>query len=179
MNSSVAVRTATEPASLTGAVRQEVRTVDDQQVMFGETTMQELLDGSLAFRRSSMILLEVFAALALLLASIGVYGVISNLVGQRAHEIGVRMALGAQRGNVLRLVLGRGVKLGLLGVALGIAAALPLMRLLSSMLFGVTAADPLTFAAVAVLLTGVALLACYIPARRAMRVDPMVALRYE
>ncbi|MGB6820558.1 MAG: ABC transporter permease, partial [Candidatus Acidiferrales bacterium] len=148
MNSSVAVRTATEPASLTGAVRHEVRTVDDQQVMFGETTMQELLDGSLAFRRSSMILLEVFAALALLLASIGVYGVISNIVGQRAHEIGVRMALGAQRGNVLRLVLGRGVKLGLLGVALGIAAALPLMRLLSSMLFGVTAADPLTFAAV-------------------------------
>jgi predicted permease len=178
-NSSVALRTANQPASLTSAVRQEVHAVDNQQVMFGETTMQDLLDGSLSFRRSSMILLEVFAALALFLASIGIYGVISNLVGQRTHEIGVRVALGAQRSDVLRLVLGRGVTLGLLGVALGIMAALPLMRLLSSMLFGTTAADPLTFASVALLLIGVALLACYVPARRATHVDPIVALRYE
>ncbi len=178
-NSSVVVRTSASPLSLFDAVRQQVRAVDDQQIMYGAETMEQLLDTSLAFRRFSMVLLGVFAALALLLASVGIYGVISNLVAQRTHEIGVRMALGAQRRDVFRLVLGRGVRLDLLGLSLGIATALPLMRLLGSQLFGVTPADPLTFASVSLLLTGVALLACYIPARRAMRVDPVVALRYE
>jgi len=126
-----------------------------------------------------MILLGAFAVLALVLSCIGIYGVISYLVGQRTHEIGIRVALGAQRGDVMRLVLGQGAKLALIGVAIGIAAALGLTRLMANQLFGVTAHDPLTFVAVAILLTLVALLACYLPARRAVRVDPMIALRYE
>jgi predicted permease len=178
-NSTVVLRSSTPPAALGGAVRQQVRALDSQQVMFGEDTLQRRFDDALALRRTNMLFLEIFAGLALLLASIGIYGVISNLVGQRTHEIGVRMALGAQRSDVLRLVLGRGIRLDAIGVVVGVAAALPLMQLLSSQLFGVLPTDPLTFAGVAVLLTGVALLACYIPARRATKVDPMVALRYE
>ncbi len=178
-NSAVVARTSASDRATFYAMHQLVRAVDDQQVMYGEGTMDQLLDGSLAFRRFSMLLLGVFAGLALLLASIGIYGVISHLVGQRTHEIGVRMALGAQRGDVLWLILGRGVCLDLLGVALGIAAALPLMRLLGNQLFEVTPADPVTFAGVTLLLTCVAVVACYIPACRAMRIDPMVALRYE
>jgi ABC-type antimicrobial peptide transport system permease subunit len=126
-----------------------------------------------------MILLGIFAALALVLSCVGIYGVVSYLVGQRTHEIGVRMALGAQREDVMRLVLGQGARMALIGVAVGLAAALGLTQLMASQLFGVTAHDPLTFVLVAILLTLVALLACYLPARRAMRVDPTVALRYE
>lgn len=126
-----------------------------------------------------MFLLGVFATLALVLASVGIYGVISFMVGQRTHEIGLRMALGAQHRDVMRLVLGEGVKMALVGVAGGAAAALGLTRLMVNELFGVAPEDPLTFAAVAIVLTLVALLACYLPARHAVRVDPMVALRYK
>lgn len=126
-----------------------------------------------------MFLLGVFATLALVLASVGIYGVISFMVGQRTHEIGLRMALGAQHRDVIRLVLGEGVKMALVGVAGGAAAALGLTRLMVNELFGVAPQDPLTFAAVAIVLTLVALLACYLPARHAVRIDPMVALRYK
>jgi putative ABC transport system permease protein len=141
--------------------------------------MDEVLARSLAARRLSMVLLSAFASLALLLSCIGIYGVISHLVRQRTHEIGVRMALGAQPGDVMRLVLGQGARMALLGVVTGLAAALALTQLMASQLFGVTAHDPLTFGSVGFLLIVVALLACYVPARRAVRVDPLIALRCE
>jgi putative ABC transport system permease protein len=141
--------------------------------------MEEIISDSISDRQFSMVLLGTFAAVALVLSSVGLYGVISYLIGQRTHEIGIRMALGAQRMDVLKLVLGEGVKLALVGAAVGLAAALALSRLMTSLLYGVSASDPLTFAGVAFVLLGVALLACYIPARRAMRLDPNIALRYE
>jgi predicted permease len=175
----VVLRTAGDPAAVMGPVRRAVKQMDPRDVIYGVQTMDEVIAGSFAARRLSMILLGVFAALALILSCVGIYGVISYVVGQRTHEIGVRMALGAQPGDVMRLVLGEGAKMALLGVAAGIAAALGLTRLMADELFGVTAQDPLTFAAVAIVLTLVALFACYLPARRAVRVDPIAALRYE
>jgi predicted permease len=175
----VVLRTQGDPKEIMDAVRRAVSELDPREVVYGVQTMQDVLARSLAARRMSMILLSAFAALALVLSCIGIYGVISHLVGQRTHEIGVRMALGAQPVHVMRLILGEGVRMALVGVITGIIAALALTRLIASQLFGVTSHDPLTFAAVAILLTVVALLACYVPARRAVRVDPLVALRYE
>ena len=175
----VVLRTEGDPAAVMGLVRKAVEQHDSREVIYGVQTLESVLANSLAARRITMILLAVFAALALVLASVGIYGVISFVVGQRTHEIGVRMALGAQSGDVMRLVFGEGVRMALIGVAAGGAAALALTRLIGNLLFGVAPQDPLTFAAVAVVLTAVALLACYVPARRAVRVDPMAALRHE
>ena len=175
----VVLRTAGDPAAVMGLVRRAVKQIDPREVIYGVQTLDEVVAGSFAARRLSMILLGIFAALALVLSCVGIYGVISYVVGQRTHEIGVRMALGAQRRDVMRLVLGEGAKMAFAGVAAGIAAAFGLTRLMANVLFGVTAQDPLTFAVVAIVLTLVALLACYLPARHAVRVDPMVALRYQ
>jgi putative ABC transport system permease protein len=153
--------------------------MSEEQVIYGAQTMEEIISASLAARRFSMILLGVFAALALILSSVGIYGVISYLVGQRTHEIGVRIALGARRWDVLNLILSQGAKLTVIGIVLGVGASLGLTKLMARMLYGVSASDPLTFIGVGILLSLVVLAACYIPTRRAMRVDPMVALRCE
>jgi putative ABC transport system permease protein len=173
------VRTTGDPAQMLNAVRNEIRSVDPDQAVFAVATMEGLLAESIAKRRFVMLLLSVFAALALALAAIGIYGVIAYTVAQRTSEIGIRMALGAQPRDVLRLVLGHGLALTLIGVAIGLIAAFALTRLMSKLLFAVSATDPLTYVLITALLTIVALLACWIPARRATRVDPMVALRYE
>jgi predicted permease len=172
------VRTDGSPLSALGGLRHALEEINSQMVMYGTQPLDDVISDSLASRRFAMILLGVFAGVALLLSAIGIYGVISYIVGQRVHEIGVRLALGAHPADVLRLVLGQGTKLALSGVAIGIAAALALTRLMTKMIFGVSAHDPLTFVGVAIILVIVALAACYIPARRAMRTDPMVALRY-
>lgn len=175
----VVLRTHGDPSAIMGPVRRAVQNNDPRQVIYGVETMEEVLANSLAARRFTMLLLGIFAAVALSLACVGIYGVISYLTGQRTHEIGVRMALGAQRGDILCLVLGEGSRMVFVGAAIGVIAALILTRLMASELFGVTAHDPLTFVGVAALLMLVAIVACYIPARRAMKVDPMIALRYE
>ena len=161
------------------SIRHVIQNQNSQNIISSPQTMNEVIADSLSRQRFSMILLNAFAAVALLLASIGLYGVISYLVGQRTHELGIRLALGAQRKDVLRLVLGHGMKMVFAGIGLGLIAAAGLTRLLAEMLYGVGATDPLTFTIIALLLTVVALLACYIPARRATRVDPLVALRHE
>ncbi len=173
------IRSASNPKSIVAAVRHEVLQMDPDQPLSNVATMEELMSTSLALRRFSMFLLSAFAALALLLAAVGVYGVMAYTVAQRTHEIGIRMALGAQHQDVVRLVAGEGFKLALSGVAIGLAGAAALSRVLESFLFGVGQRDALTFFSVAALLLATALLACYIPARRATKVDPMVALRYE
>jgi predicted permease len=175
------VRTAGAPLGVVESLRRTLRDMNGEQVLFDVESMDEIISSSLASRQFSMILLGAFAGLAVMLAGVGIYGVNAYLVGQRTHEIGVRMALGAQRGDVMRLVIGQGARMAVAGVGLGLVAALGLTGLMTrnSLLYGVSADDPLTFAAVAVLLTLVALAACYIPARRATKVDPMEALRYE
>jgi len=173
------VRAKAAPETLPGALRHEMANFDSKAVLFAFSPMTELVSKSIASQRFAMTLLAVFAGLALVLASIGIYGVVSYFVSQRNREVGIRMALGAQRGDVLRLILGQGTKMALIGVMVGLAAALILTRLMATMLYGVSAADPVTFGAVGLVLTGIAALACYVPARRATRVDPVVALRCE
>jgi putative ABC transport system permease protein len=173
------VRTDVEPLSLASAVRAQVASLNKDQAVFNVRTMQQIVSQSVAARRFSMLLLTVFAVVALALASLGIYGLMSYAVAQRTREIGVRMALGAQSGNVLSLVIGQGMKLAIAGVTLGLVASLALTRTMKNLLFGVSSTDPLTFAAIALLLTLVAFLACYAPARRATKVDPLVALRSE
>lgn len=175
----VVARSTGSALAIAGAVRQGIEKLNSQNVMFETRTMDAIVAESLAARRFSMILLSVFAGIALLLSSIGIYGVISYVVGQRTHEIGIRIALGAQRQDVLRLMLGEGMKMAIAGVAMGVCAALSLTHLMNKMLFGISPTDPLTFAGLAIVLSGVALAACYVPARRAMHVDPIIALRYE
>jgi putative ABC transport system permease protein len=172
-------RTNVDPSSLTSAVRDQVAALNKDQAVFNVRTMEEIVGQSVAPRRFSMMLLSVFALFALALASIGIYGVMSYAVAQRTREIGLRMTLGAQRWNVLRLVIGDGMKLTLAGVLLGVVAAFALTRTIKSLLFGVSATDAATFISIALLLLLVALLACWVPARRATKVDPMIALRYE
>jgi predicted permease len=179
-STTLVVRTTVAPLSLTDNIRHEIQQMNSEQVMFGPKSMDDIVyNQSMLAQRFSMTLLGAFAIVALLLASVGIYGVVSYIVVQRTHEIGIRVALGAQQSDVLRGVLGAGARMALIGVGIGIAVALALTRLMANLLYGVSATDPATFFSVAVLLTLVALAACYIPARRAMRVDPIVALRHE
>ena len=175
----ISFRTEGTPSGQVSAIRHALSKVNSELVMYHSATMDEIVSGSLAQRRFSMILLGVFAALALLLACVGTYGVISYLAGQRIHEIGIRVALGAERRDVFRMVLRDGTTMAAAGIAIGLVASFALARLIANMLFGISAYDPFTLIGVVVLLGSVALTASYLPARRASRIDPMAALRYE
>ena len=175
---SLAIRTQTDPHNFAATVQKEIQSVDPDQPVYRVRTMDEMEQSSMARRRLSM-LLGIFAGAALLLAAVGIYGIMSYWVNQRSHEMGIRMALGAGRMDVLRLVLRQSGILAGLGVGLGLAGSLALTRLIAGLLFNVKPTDPVTFILVAITLAGVALLASLIPAQRATGVDPMVALRYE
>jgi putative ABC transport system permease protein len=177
--STLVVRTDVASQAIVPAIKAAIWSVNPDQTIASAETMESAVSEQFAPRRFNLALLGAFAGLALLLAALGVYGVLVQSVEQRTREIGVRMALGAQRSDVLRLVISQGLKMSLLGIAAGLACAWASMHLMASLLFGVAPRDPLTFAAAAVLLTVIALLACWVPARRATRVDPIVALRYE
>ncbi len=178
-NLTLVVRTAVDPRAMTAAVTRTVHSIDNGVAVNSVQTVNEMESTSLAAQRFTMILMALFAALALVLAAIGIYGVICYAISQRTHEIGIRMALGARNKDVIWHVLGQGMRPAFIGVILGVAAGLGLTRFLASLLYGVKSTDPLTFGAVALILLAVAMLACYIPARRAAKVDPMVALRHE
>jgi putative ABC transport system permease protein len=168
-----------DAAAIPEEVREQVQAVDPALPISGSQTLNETVAASLAERRFSMRIVGLFAVTALFLAGLGIYGVISYMVSERTHEIGIRIALGADRQSILQMVLRQGLGLAITGAMVGLAGALIVSRLMAGLLYGVKPTDPLTFAGVALLLIGVALLACYIPARRALRVDPLVALRYE
>jgi predicted permease len=176
---SLVVRTTSDPLSLVAAVKNQIQTIDKDLPIDQAKTMQQLLAESVSGRRFNMLLLSVFALVALVLAVVGIYGVMSYTVTQRTHEIGIRVAIGAQSRDVFRMVIGQGMILAMIGVAFGLVGAFGLTRLMTTMLFGVEPTDPATFVSIAVLLTIVALVACCIPGRRATKVDPLVALRYE
>jgi putative ABC transport system permease protein len=173
------IRTSGEPVQLTDVARAQVRAISKEPTIGQILPMEDIVAGALGPERLPMFLFGGFAVVALVLGAVGMYGVIAYSVVQRTHEIGIRMALGAQPRDVLRLVVAQGLRPALLGVCIGLAGAFAFARAITSLLFGVSPADAMTYAAVTVLLLGVALLACWVPARRAMRVDPMVALRYE
>jgi ABC-type antimicrobial peptide transport system permease subunit len=173
------LRTSVPPATLVDAIRDAVSETDSQRIVYDVQVMDKVLANSQSERRFAMALLGVFAAIALVLATVGVYGVISSFVAQRTGEIGIRMALGAQPWEILRMVVGQGGKMALAGISVGIIASFSLTRLIVNLLFDVRSYDPATFASMAILLALVSVAACYIPARRAMHVDPMVALRHE
>jgi putative ABC transport system permease protein len=173
------VQTTGDPLALSAAIQHEIQSVDGQLAASKIRTMDQVISESTARQNFNMLLLTIFAGLALLLAAIGIYGLMSYTVEQRTQEIGIRMALGADRGDMLKLVVRQGMLLTGIGVVIGLAASFGLNRLLANLLFGVKATDPVTYVAVAVILVSVALLACYIPARRATKIDPLVALRYE
>ena len=172
-------RTNVDPLSIVPAMRQQVLAADSNQPVYNARTMERVINESIAPRRFAMLLLTIFAGVALLLAAVGIYGVMSYAVTQRTHEVGVRIALGASVPDILKLIVGQGMLLVLAGISIGIVGALMLTRLMSSLLYGVSPTDPVTYGALALLLAGIAFVACYIPARRATKVDPMVALRYE
>jgi len=182
LNLAGVVRASGDPSVLAEQIRREIRSVDPNEPIFAVKTMETVVAAAVAQRRFTMLLLALFAATALVLSAIGIYGVMAYFVSQRTHEFGVRMALGASPADVVRLVLGQGIRLAAAGVTTGIAGAFLLLRAtqaISSQLYGVDPGDPVTFILLASVLTAVALLACYIPARRAIRVDPIAALRYE
>src|SRR6266498_1949142 len=175
----IVIRTTADPLNLTAAVRRQVQALDPNQPVYNVSTMEQTLDQSLVTQRLSMMLLASLASLALILAAVGIYGVMSYTVTQRSHEIGIRMAIGALPRDVFKMVIARGMMLALIGVAFGLVGAFALTRLMATMLYGVEPTDPTTFVSIGILLTGVALVACYLPGRRATKVDPVVALRYE
>ncbi|MGH9720085.1 MAG: ABC transporter permease [Bryobacteraceae bacterium] len=171
------VRTAGDPAALTPALRSQIRELDPNLPLYDIRTMDEVVERSISQPRFEMLLLSLFAAIALALGAVGIYGVISHLVTQRTQEIGIRMALGAAQANVISLVIREGLTLAAVGIGVGVAGALALTRLMTGLLYGISATDGLTFAAVAAGVLAVALAACYVPARRASRVEPLMALR--
>jgi putative ABC transport system permease protein len=173
------VRTSGAPLSLASTVDREVHQLDADQPVADLRSMESLVDQSIAGSRFNAVLLGVFAAIAFVLAAVGIYGVVSYDVSERTHEIGLRMALGAQSRDVLQLIVGQGARLAAFGIAAGLSAAIALTRLMTSMLYGVKATDTYTFAAISVLLGAVALAACYVPSRRALALDPVTALRHE